>query len=33
MASKENKDMKKYVLFILLGALFATALGGCKKGG
>jgi hypothetical protein len=33
MVDKENEYMKKYVLFTLLGALFATALGGCKKGG
>jgi hypothetical protein len=33
MVNKEKKTMKKYVLFILLGAFFATALGGCKKGG
>jgi hypothetical protein len=30
---KENKNMKKYVMFIILAAFFATALTGCKKGG
>ncbi len=33
MADKENEDMKKYVLSILVAAFFATAVGGCKKGG
>ena len=30
---KENEDMKKYVMFMILAAFFATALAGCKKGG
>ena len=29
----ENEEMKKYVLFLILAAFFATALTGCKKGG
>ena len=30
---KENEDMKKYVMFIILAAFFVTALTGCEKGG
>ncbi len=33
MRLKGEKNMKKWVLLVLLGAFLATAMGGCKKGG
>jgi len=31
--NKETTSMKRYAMFVIMAAFFATALAGCRKGG